>query len=156
MKAVNYKINTNFKNSADTHFYMHHTPRRDTHTHKSTDPLPHPLQWVLQELNGTVDGLLRDVRRLSVALDLQHSHLKRAKETSTGGQPGQTEWTNLHAHRLARQHSPLRRTFQRNRCRQLWWRRQPLDKDKMRGGNDYVLNRFTLSVYSISIIWYMN
>lgn len=42
----------------------------------SGSSVTHPLQWVLQGLNGTVYGFLGHVRRIAIALDFQHSHLR--------------------------------------------------------------------------------
>lgn len=48
-------------------------------------PLAHPLQGVLQQLDGTVDGLLRHIGRLPVPLDLQHCHLQTESRASDPG-----------------------------------------------------------------------
>lgn len=54
----------------------------------SSPGLAHPLQGVLQQLDGAVDGLLRNVGGFPVALDLQHCHLQREKSVRKGRMKG--------------------------------------------------------------------
>lgn len=115
--------------------------------------LIHPLQRVLQGLNGTVDGFLGHIRRLTVALDLQYSHLKRrggvGNRRLETGQEVHYKTSRFHGARLVidymiklhfhfnsfncpsyecennktpetSHHSPLRHTFQRNKCPLQW------------------------------------